>query len=46
MDRMLILFINRIGHVVMGAVLEEMLQYFHRDYSDGGLLISPSSSDF
>ncbi len=28
-----------LAHVVMGAVLEEMLQYFHRDYSDGGLLI-------
>ncbi len=26
-------------HVVMGAVLEELLQYYERDYSDGGLLI-------
>lgn len=28
-----------LAHVVMGAVLEELLQYYGRDYSDGGLLI-------
>ncbi|UUZ84272.1 MFS transporter [Paenibacillus sp. P26] len=27
------------AHVVMGSVLEEPLQHFHRDYSDGGRLI-------
>ncbi|UUZ89597.1 MFS transporter [Paenibacillus sp. P25] len=27
------------AHVVMGSVLEELLQHFHRDYSDGGRLI-------
>ncbi|MBW5448892.1 MFS transporter [Cohnella sp. CFH 77786] len=28
-----------LAHVVMGAVLEELLHFFERDYSDGGQLI-------
>ncbi|MCF6409553.1 MFS transporter [Pseudalkalibacillus salsuginis] len=35
-----------LAHVVMGAVLEELLQYFQRDYSDGGLLIFAQFSGF
>lgn len=34
------------AHVVMGAVLEELLHYFNRSYSDGGQLIFAQFSGF
>lgn len=32
-------FLIGLAHVVIGSVLEELLQYYDKDYKDGGLLI-------
>lgn len=35
-----------LAHVIMGSLLPEILAYYHKDYSDGGLLVSLQFAGF